>query len=172
MLLYLSALDSPKEKSAFEKLYYAYRDMLYDVAMSLLQNRSDAEDAVHQTFLYAAENMKKFSSGICPKTARYLVITVRCRARDILRQRDHCQPVDGTENMPAVQQEYPGLSPLARCIAKLPEKYRDALILRIHYGFEFREIAKMMGISEVSARKSVTRARKLLEKICIEEGIL
>lgn len=172
MLLYLSALDSPKEKSTFEKIYYEYRGMLYGVAMSLLHNELDAEDAVHQTFLYAAENMNKFSSGVCPKTARYLVITVRCRATDILRQKSQCLPLDDAENLPAMGQDYPGLSPLAHCIAQLPEKYRDTLILRIHYGFEFREIAKLMGLSEANARKLVTRARTMLEQICEKEGVL
>jgi RNA polymerase sigma-70 factor (ECF subfamily) len=172
MMIYVSVIESPAEQSLFEQIYYAYRDMLYGVAMKHLHNELDAEDAVHQTFLYVAENFYKFSAGVCHKTARYLVITVRCRAMDILRQKNRCLPLEDAEDMPADKQEYPGLSILARCIAKLPENYRDALILRMHYGFTFREIAKLMGISEANARKLVTRAKNMLKKICIEEGVL
>ena len=172
MFIYLQSMGSPKEKSNFEQIYYEYRGILFHVAMSYLHNEFDAEDAVQQAFLYAAENMQKFSSGICPKTLRYLVITVRCRAADILRQKNRCLTVEDAEKTAVPERDGSGLSPLAACIAKLPERYRDALILRTHYGFEFREIAKLMNITEANARKTVTRARKMLEKICIEEGVL
>lgn len=171
-MVYLSAADSRSEMSLFEKMYHEYRDILYRVAMSLLHNEMDAEDAVQQAFLYAAENMEKFSSGMCPKTLRYLVITVRCRATNILRANNRCLSFEDMDNLPAVEMEYPVLSPLAQCIAKLPEQYRDALILRTHYGFEYIEIAKLMNVTEANARKLVTRARNKLEIICKQEGIL
>lgn len=172
MLVYFMALDLPEEKSLFEKIYYEYRGVLFKIAMSYLHNEFDAEDAVHQTFMYAAENMKKFSFGVCPKTLSYLVKTVRCKATDILRHRHRHRTGDSATLVPDSESFYPGLSPLAACIAKLPEQYRDALILRMHYGFEFREIAKMMNITESNARKLVTRARNKLEDICQKEGIL
>ena len=172
MLIYLLAIDSPEERSLFEKIYYEYREMLFNVANSYLKSNYDAEDAVHQTFMYAAENMYKFKAGVCPQTLSYLVKTVKCRAIDMLRARKRCAPIDYCEGLPNPDQAVMELSPLASCMNKLPERFRDALILRAHYGYEFREIAKLMGISEANARKIVTRARNKLKEICEKEGVL
>lgn len=172
MLIYLASIDSPEEQRIFENIYYAYKDILFNVAMSYLKNEYDAEDAVHLTFVYAAENMQKFTAGVCLETMSYLVKTVRCRAVDIIRVRNRSTPIEYCENMPDPKQVDLGLSPLANAIAKLPERYRDALILRASYGFAFCEIAKLMDITEANARKLVTRARNKLEMICKEEGIL
>lgn len=172
MLIYLAAIDSLEEKSTFESIYYTYRDILFRVAMTYLNNEFDAEDAVHQAFVYVAENMQKFSAGVCFETLSYLIKTVRSRAIDIVRVRDRSAAIASYKDIPDPGLANLSLSPLANCIAKVPERYRDALILRVSYGFEFSEIAKLMNISEANARKMVTRAKNKLEDICKEEGIL
>lgn len=172
MLIYLLALESPEERSLFESIYRTYRGALFNVAKAFVKNDFDAEDAVHLTFMYVTENMYKFTDGVCPKTMSYLVKTVRSRAVDILRARKRCPPIEFYDSMPDPNPITMELSPLAECMAKLPVRYRDALILRIEYGFEFWEIGKLMNVKEGNARKIVTRARNKLRKICEKEGIL
>lgn len=41
---------------------------MFHVAMKILKNEFDAEDAVHQAFLSLIENLKKISDVKCPKT--------------------------------------------------------------------------------------------------------
>ena len=170
MLVYLQMIESPEEQSLFAQIYEAYNGLLFYIAKGYLDNPMDAEDAVHQAFLYVAENMKKFQDGVCHKTKAYLVKVVESRAIDILRKRKHHLSTEDLEHLEGRMQDYPNLSPLASSMAKLPKRYQDALILRFWYGLEFREIAKMMKVTEVNARRLISRAREKLEQIYKEEA--
>ena len=172
MLIYLQTIESPAEKSLFETIYLEYRGLLMHEAKSFLKDELLAEDAVHQTFLYVAENIYKFKAGVCHKTTSYLVKTVRSRSIDILRSRSRLVDLDFYEQFTEGRPDCTGLSPLAECMAKLPERYRTILIMRYHYGFEFREIARQMAITEVNARRVLDRARAKLEELCRREGLL
>ena len=55
MIIYLSMIDTPEDRSKFERLYIEYRDVMYHVAYKILNNEQDAEDAVHQAFVKIAE---------------------------------------------------------------------------------------------------------------------
>ena len=68
MLIYLQTLEAPDEKAKFETLYRTYCGLMVAVAMKLLGNRTDAEDAVHQAFLSILKNMDKISDVDCLKT--------------------------------------------------------------------------------------------------------
>ena len=50
LICYLQMLDTPEEKIRFEQIYLKYRGLMYHVADSVLHNRQDAEDAVHNAF--------------------------------------------------------------------------------------------------------------------------
>ena len=172
MLIYLQAVESPVGKSLFETIYLEYRGLLMHEARAILKDESLAEDAVHQTFLYVAENFFKFKAGVCNKTASYLVKTVRSRAIDIIRSQSQFVSIDFYEQFTEGKPDATGLSPLAECMAKLPERHRTVLIMRYHYGLEFKEIARQLAVSESSARVAVTRAKAALEEICRMEGVL
>ena len=59
MLIYLQMMDSPEDRSKFERLYLEDRRFMFHVANEILHNEQDAKDAVHQSFLKVAENMEK-----------------------------------------------------------------------------------------------------------------
>lgn len=60
MIVYLAMIETPEEKTKFERLYLHYRALMYHVAYQILHNESDAEDVVHSAFVKIAEHMKKF----------------------------------------------------------------------------------------------------------------
>lgn len=74
MIIYLQMIESDEDKSKFEQLYIMYKGLMFHVAMKILKNEFDAEDAVHQAFLSLIENLKKISDVKCPKTRAYIVI--------------------------------------------------------------------------------------------------
>ena len=55
----LQTIESEEDKSKFEGIYYRYRKLMFHVAMKILHNRQDAEDAVHQAFVSIIENLEK-----------------------------------------------------------------------------------------------------------------
>lgn len=56
--MYMSFIDSEDDREKFEIIYHEYRKRMVSVAYSILHNNEDAEDAVHETFIRIAKNMK------------------------------------------------------------------------------------------------------------------
>lgn len=83
MIIYLQMIESDEDKSKFEQLYIMYKGLMFHVAMKILKNEFDAEDAVHQAFLSLIENLKKISDVKCPKTRAYIVIITEALIRSI-----------------------------------------------------------------------------------------
>lgn len=172
MLVYLQMIDAPQERSKFEKIYYAYRDKMYAAAFAILHNEEDAEDAVHHAFVKVAENIDKIFEVECPKTAAYVVTIVENTAIDTYRRKKKHPTVPFDEDMNGLSIEYTDVSDLARCIATLPVKYRQVLILKYYHGFSVREIAKMLSLSAANVSKIEQRAKAKLEMLCKEAGVL
>ena len=76
MLLYLAAIQEPEDREKFRVLYTNYRGLMFHVAYEILHNEQDAEDAVHHAFVKIAENIKKITDPVCPKTHSYVVTIV------------------------------------------------------------------------------------------------
>lgn len=171
MLVYLAVIDEPAQKTKFETVYHQYRGLMYYVAYRILNNASDAEDAVHDAFIKIAENMKKISDPVCPKTQSYVVTIVENKAIDLYRrkQRLGALPLEETEELSVSPQEPMGL---AECILKLPPNYRQVILLKYHQGFSCEEIAAMLGITLSAAQKLDQRAKEKLRQIAEKEGIL
>ncbi len=171
MLVYLAVIDEPAQKTKFETVYHQYRGLMYYGAYRILNNASDAEDAVHDAFIKIAENMKKISDPVCPKTQSYVVTIVENKAIDLYRrkQRRGALPLEETEELSVSPQEPMGL---AECILKLPPSYRQVILLKYHQGFSCGEIAAMLGITLSAAQKLDQRAKEKLRQIAEKEGIL
>lgn len=54
---------------------------------------------------------------------------------------------------------------IARAVARLPERPRTAFVLRWVHQLGYAEVANIMGITEVAARKQVSRAREALLEV-------
>lgn len=161
-----------ENKSKFEQLYAQYRNLMYYVADSILHNPQDAEDAVHNAFVYLAENLNKISDPVCPKTKSYIVTIVESKAIDIYRKKQRHPQLPWEEETVGFSVEYTDSHTIAACMAKLPARYREVLLLKYAYGYTCREIARLMGISAVNADKLLQRAKAKLERLCKEEGLL
>ncbi|MCI6936357.1 MAG: sigma-70 family RNA polymerase sigma factor [Clostridiales bacterium] len=172
LIIYLQMIETPEEKSKFERLYLEYRGLMYHVAYEILHNEQDAEDAVHQAFVKIAENIKKIDDPVCPKTHGYVVTIVENKAIDQYRKRQKIQTVELIDEIHSSNVRYDGENALASCILELPPRYREMILLRYHHGYSVREIANMMEISLPAAIKLDQRAKNKLREICKKEGIL
>ncbi len=172
MLLYLQMIETPTERSKFEQVYIQYKRIMYAVAFSILRNEQDAEDAVHQAFVKIAENISKISEPECPKTRSYVVTIVENTAINIYRRKKRHPAVSLDEGGPWLTVEYTGSNELARCMAQLPGRYRQVLLLKHHHGYSTKEIAKMLGLTAANVAKIEQRAKEKLEILCKEAGIL
>jgi RNA polymerase sigma-70 factor, ECF subfamily len=144
----------------------------------MLGNREDARDAGQEVFLKFYRHMRRFNPERSIAPWLYRVTVNVCR--DIGRRRARIKreleshwaalaPGPGASGTEIEQQVI--LSErwqlLQRAVATLSTKERAAVILRDIEQLETRDVARILGITEVTVRSHLSRARIRL-KYCLE----
>src|SRR5580704_8277378 len=137
------------DQVAFELLSDMYRPMLMSLAMRMLRNADDANDAVQDTLLKAFRAIGDFDPDrplkpwLCRICTNCCVDTVRSRKRDgeSLDQHDYMLADDGEQ----VEDSATGSIREGQVIAaidRLPDKYRRIIVMRHFRHMDVNEIAE------------------------------
>ena len=140
-------------KDAFRCIYEKYKDDLLGLAVTLLRDRSVAEDVVHDIFVSFAGTIGSFH--LSGSLKGYLSTCVANLARDRNRLKagqntkmDVIKEMNTTSDGPleyAIDCEESGqLNDLLTC---LPYEQREVIVLHLHQDMRFREIAEALGVS-------------------------
>lgn len=169
LAMYLAVFDNDDDKSAFEKLYRTYRHEMYGIAYSILHNKEDAEDAVHQAFLQISCDFDKVRSIPCHEMRAYIVIIIRNASINIYnsnkkREERTTEIQDEAVIIEVDFFEKFDFDMLVERISELPQMYKDVLFLRYLEDFSTKEISAILGIPESTVRKRTERAKKLLKE--------
>ena len=171
MIIYLQTIEDPENREKFELLYEHYRSYMLKIANKILENEFDAEDAVHNAFVSISEHMEKVYDPLSHATKGYVTIIVERKAIDIYRMRRHFVSLESIENEIGLSFPPPDDDDVAKCISKLPPRYRHIIMLKYYHGYNVKDIADMFGMKPATVRKPDQRAKAKLEEICREEGI-
>ncbi len=180
MLLFLSLIQDEGDAALMEGLYLSHYRLMYYQALRVLRNPEDAQDAVSQAMIRLIKKISVLRELPCNKQEAYLVITVRNTAINLFNQRKarvnqmDGQPLEAVADRPELGPEarildMDGVERVKDAIRRLPQRERDALMMRYFQKLSDQEIAQAMGIAHVSARALISRARKRLGGI-LNEG--
>jgi len=147
------------DRDAFEHVYATYVRMVHAIVLGRVP-RKDVDDLVQDVFLTAYTRMGELRNPAA--LGGWLATIARNRATDYLRQsRDQVELPD----------EMPGGDPIAAetfavldVIRKLPDAYRETLLMRLVEGMSGQEIADRTGLSPGSVRVNLHRGMKLLRE--------
>ncbi|CAN5126495.1 hypothetical protein BH20ACT13_BH20ACT13_04240 [soil metagenome] len=159
------ALPSDRVPATTEaaRLFEEYSEQLLGYCLGQLGSRSEAEDAVQTTFLYALRALRR---GVVPECESAWLTTIAknvCHSerRTVNRRGPLATDVDldtialGRRS----DDEEELLLGFKDALASMPEKQRRALILREWQGVPSREIASELGLSAPATHALLTRAR-------------
>jgi RNA polymerase sigma-70 factor (ECF subfamily) len=168
---------------AFDQLVHLHADRLYSLAYVMLRNRSDAEDAVQETFLAVFEGASKFAGMASVKTwiTRILIKRIARIRRQrrwgkllFLSHNDSQQiSIPGTEMSlehftgNATQASEADRSDIRidtlAAIASLKEEFRSVVMLRELQGFSYAQIAQILSLPVGTVESRLHRARSELK---------
>ena len=172
LLIYLAMVDSDEEKDLVEKLYNTYKNTLYNICFAIVRNRTDAEDAVHDTFIRIIDNLSKIKDVDSPQTKAFCIVIARNVAVDILRKSKKSVFVTEEEldfyESDAKNEEAAlsniGVERLKQALRRLPKEYYDVLMLNVKSGCSLFEMSGILGISYQAVRYKLRKARSMLLK--------
>ena len=141
MIIYLQTIEDPEDRAKFELLYEHYRSYMLKIANKILENEFDAEDAVRNAFVSISEHMEKVYDPLSHTTKGYVTIIVERKAIDIYRMRRRFVSLESIENEIGLSFPPPEDDDVAKCISKLPARYRHVIMLKYHHGYNVKEIS-------------------------------
>ncbi|MDH3460231.1 MAG: sigma-70 family RNA polymerase sigma factor [Burkholderiaceae bacterium] len=153
------------EYADFSALVTAYADDLYRYARWLSRDAHKAEDLVQETLLRA---WRSFATLRQAGSSKAWLIT-------ILRREYFRHPLDKStvsiDDLDTALSESELAAPMPilddvvdakRCLNRLPDLYREALILQIYFGYSTGEMAKLLETTESAVSNRLLRARAAL----------
>jgi RNA polymerase sigma-70 factor, ECF subfamily len=156
---------------AFEVLVRRYQRQLYRLAVRMLGNRSDAEDAVQDAFVAAWRRLSGFRGDAAFSSWMYRIVINRCLK--LLRARRPALSLDDVSDHPTSDRDCPEhraeshdrAAALHRALQDLPADQRVCWLLRDLHGLSYDDIAVIVGTSPDSVRGRLYRARRTLAEV-------
>lgn len=145
-----------------------YGDDVWRFVSSKLKRREDIEDVVMEVFGIACRHIRDLEKADSPKI--WLLVVARRKALDAHRRlyRRAEYPLSTAENE-AAGLEPPMREEIRMLINRLPDPYRDVLILKYVNGLETNEVAKIMKKSSTATNSLLQRARESLRNLGLAE---
>lgn len=163
-----------QRRARFQALCQSLRPDLLRFAFWLSRDRATAEDVVQESMLRA---WKAQDSLLDEKAAKPWLLTIIRReyARTFERKRIVTVDVDELiareEPMLAAGEEQ-DLGDLRAALMKLPDEYREPLVMQVLMGYSTAEIASELNLSGPAVLTRLFRARKQLRAACGEDTSL
>lgn len=155
------------DRDAFAPVYERFKGTMHTLALHLLGNRADADEATQEIFLTAwrALGSFRFEAGFGTWLYRLAVNVClerlrRERRRRVLGNGNGTGPPRSVPVAPAVA-DGPGAD-VRTALAGLDPTYRACVLLRDVQGLSYQEIASALGVPVGTVRSRIARGREAL----------
>ena len=148
------------DRAAFGRLYERYGTLIHGVLIARVAY-DEAEDLMQDVFLKAMQQIRMLRD---PQAFSAWLITMARRVAT-----DHCRSMKFKRFLGLTPERAPKCNPealaLLATIQRLPEAYRETLVLRLVEGMTGPEIATRTGLTPDSVRVNLCRGMKRLREL-------
>lgn len=152
------------KKEEFTAYVLQNQRSMYRLALGILKNQYDAEDALSETIIKAYEHLTGLRSK--DKFKPWIMTILANVSKTMITKSRKIQLVDDvTVFEEAVKESH---NELWDCVMDLGEEHRQIVILYYYDGFSVKEIARILKIPEGTVKSRLSRAREnLKEFLCL-----
>lgn len=137
-----------------------YEKQLYTIAFAILENETDAEDAVCSAIQKGYEKLEQLKNP--KKFKAWMAAITRNEALQMKRKRVELPGDEKLESM--LEPSVDSYDELWDVVQKLPEEYRLVIVLYYYNELSVREIAKVLEIPLGTVKSRMSRGRKKLRE--------
>ena len=159
--------DEDKLREDFESEAMPFTADLFRVAMFLKRNRDLAEDLLQETMMQALKSFHRYKMGTNCKA--WLTTIMYNTHYKQLRKQNNLQLVADAEEKIAQTIPFEASIPqritdedVLKALTKVPEIFREIVVLCDVEGFSYKEISSIMGIPMGTVMSRLHRGRKVL----------
>lgn len=155
------------DEKAFREIYDMLSGKMYSLCVRYTGNTTDADDVFQDGLIRLYRNLDKYQgTGSFEGWARRIFVN---SCLDHLKNKQKLLYTELSDNNDVPTSEISGidkcsLNDLLAIIQKLPGGYRLIVNLYLVEGYNHKEIAGMLGISEGTSKSQLSRAKVILQK--------
>ncbi|MGB4439864.1 MAG: sigma-70 family RNA polymerase sigma factor [Sedimentibacter sp.] len=171
--------------NAFEELIKDYKKTAYNIALRVLQNVEDAEDASQEALIKVYKSIQNFNMQSSFKTWMYRIVVNTCI--DFKRKKSinavsidenidlggnkefQREIADDSNNPDALVEQNFNNKLIKDALNKLEDDFKTIIILRDIQGFSYSEISEILSCNLGTVKSRLNRARKNLKDILENE---
>jgi RNA polymerase sigma-70 factor (ECF subfamily) len=160
------------DDTAFEQLVRRHQRTIYDLAYRMLENHADAADLAQKVFVQAFLHVHTFRRESSFRTWLFQIGLNLCRNAIRDRSRQVFEDVDELSLQASQDTFAEAVSAelrdrLGGAIRALPDRQREALVLRVYHQHAFADIGAIMSCSEGTAKANYHHAVNKLRRVLI-----
>ena len=154
-------------KEAFAKIYNLFFERIYKYIFFRTKIQEEAEDLTSLVFLKTWQNLFRYKIQDKAKFSTWLFQIARFTLIDYYRKQKVYLDLEKTEvsDLSSSIERGAEMFLLKKYLLKLPEKYQTVISLRYLEDLDYKQIAKILGKTEVGTRVLLHRALKKLAKL-------
>ena len=157
------------DETAFESLVRPLVEPGLRLALSMLGNRRDAEDATQEALTRAWRKLHQLRQGMPVRPWFFAIVANQCRNMRRTPWFRLTSVVDVVHRQPAAEPEVEHLD-LQRGLEQLPAADRGALFLHFYLDLPIEDVAATLGVSPAAAKSRIYRAcHRLRPAVALEE---
>ena len=154
-----------QDAKAQGELYEKYKRILFAICLRYSPNYDEAEDNLQDAFITIFKKVEQYNGkgSFEGWIKRVTVNTVlqKYRKQRIFEIVDESQIEDEAEV--EIESEEIPLDFLLKIVQELPDRYRLVFSMYVMDGYQHKEIAEMLGISDGTSKSNLARARRILK---------
>lgn len=155
------------EEMQFQGKLKQYKDTVYRIAYTYLQNKSDAEDVAQETFLKLYLREEPFPDEGMEKAWLIRVTVNACH--NLRRSVWHRKRAEMPDEL-ADSFADPSDNAMYAAVFTLPEKYREVVLLYYYEEYSIQEISQLIHRNPSTIQTQLERARKKLKALLEQKG--
>jgi RNA polymerase sigma factor (sigma-70 family) len=163
--------------SGYKMLYMQYSKAMFNTSLRIVNNMADAEDILQESFTDAFKSLERFNYQ--STFGAWLKRIVINKSINHLRDKKFKLVDINQVSIPEFEDEEPideeeikfKVEEIKKAVTILPEGYRTVFTLYAFEGYDYDEIAEILGITTSTVRTQYHRARKQLLLFIIKKKL-
>jgi RNA polymerase sigma-70 factor (ECF subfamily) len=161
---------------AFEALTKRYQGLIFAYLFNMLGNSADAQDITQETFIKLYSKLSQYNHE---KSFKGWLITISRNLAISMKRKRVPTPVDPAIISRAIKKVTDGPEKTAilneasqethQAIQKLPEKFKEIIVLFYIMGYSIEKISNTLTISQGTVKSRLFHGKKKLREILIEQ---
>jgi RNA polymerase sigma factor (sigma-70 family) len=163
------------EVQSYKELYHRYSKAMFNTSLRIVNNHSDAEDVLQESFLAAFNHIQDFdhSSAFGAWLKRIVInksISLLRKRKLVMVDIDETSATNAKEEDRLDEEDFQlKVESIKKAVTELPNGYRTVLSLVLFEQCSYEEVSEILNISETTARTQYHRGKQKLVQLLKKE---